>query len=78
MTTSLAVLFSFNEAVVMVAVFLVLFGLPLFTIFKRMKMEDRRIEKEKRLQRKPPPKTIDGTSPSQPSAPSAPSENSSG
>lgn len=56
MTSSLAVLFSFNEAVVMVVVFLVLFGLPLLAIFKRMKMEDRRLDMKKKVQRKPPAK----------------------
>lgn len=49
---NLAVLFAFNEALVMVVIFLVLFGLPLYSIFKRMKMEDRRLENAKRKRRR--------------------------
>jgi hypothetical protein len=72
MTTSLAVLFSFNEAVLMVIVFIVLFGLPLFAIFKRMKMEDRRLDAKKKVRRTPPPKSIESRSSAPPPSPTSP------
>jgi len=78
MIPSLAVLFSFNEAVVMVAVFVVLFGLPIWTIFKRMKMEDRRLEMKKKLHRKPPSKPTDPPNASSPSPKSSRTPNRGG